>query len=44
MAKPMRRIDARSLRGLAHPLRLRIIEALELDGAATSTGLSALLG
>jgi DNA-binding transcriptional ArsR family regulator len=44
MAKPMRRIDARSLRGLAHPLRMRIIEALELDGAATSTGLSARLG
>ncbi|WP_328321786.1 winged helix-turn-helix domain-containing protein [Kribbella sp. NBC_00382] len=44
MDKPMRRIDARSLRGLAHPLRMRIIEALELDGAATSTGLSARLG
>ncbi|MFI5708753.1 helix-turn-helix domain-containing protein [Kribbella sp. NPDC051620] len=44
MEKPMRRIDARSLRGLAHPLRMQIIEALELDGAATSTGLSARLG
>jgi DNA-binding transcriptional ArsR family regulator len=44
MEKPMRRIDARSLRGLAHPLRMRIIEALELDGAATSTGLAGRLG
>ena len=40
----MRRIDARSLRGLAHPLRMQILELLELDGAATSTGLSARLG
>ena len=40
----MRRIDARSLRGLAHPLRMRILEALELDGPATSTTLSARLG
>ncbi|GAA1597642.1 helix-turn-helix domain-containing protein [Kribbella sancticallisti] len=44
MDRPMRRIDARSLRGLAHPLRMRILEALELDGSATSTGLSARLG
>jgi DNA-binding transcriptional ArsR family regulator len=40
----MRRIDARSLRGLAHPLRMNILEALELDGPATSTTLSARLG
>ena len=40
----MRRIDARSLRGLAHPLRMDILEALELDGPATSTTLSARLG
>jgi DNA-binding transcriptional ArsR family regulator len=40
----MRRIDARSLRGLAHPLRMTILEALELDGPATSTTLSARLG
>ncbi|NEA37204.1 winged helix-turn-helix domain-containing protein [Streptomyces sp. SID13031] len=44
MDTPMRRIDARSLRGLAHPLRMRILEALELDGPLTSTGLSARLG
>jgi len=43
MATP-KRIDARSLRGLAHPLRMQILEALELDGPATSTGLSARLG
>lgn len=40
----MRRIDARSLRGLAHPLRMRILEAIELDGAATSSTLAARLG
>ncbi|WP_433167546.1 helix-turn-helix domain-containing protein [Kribbella sp. CA-247076] len=40
----MRRIDARSLRGLAHPLRMDILEAIELDGPATSTTLSARLG
>jgi len=39
----MRRIDARSLRGLAHPLRMQILELLQLDGPATSTGLSARL-
>lgn len=38
-----RRIDARSLRGLAHPLRMQILELLELDGPATSTTLSARL-
>ncbi|WP_427895382.1 helix-turn-helix domain-containing protein [Kribbella sp. GL6] len=40
----MRRIDARSLRGLAHPLRMRILEAIELDGAATSSTLATRLG
>ncbi|WP_089212542.1 winged helix-turn-helix domain-containing protein [Streptosporangium subroseum] len=43
-AKPTRRIDARSLRGLAHPLRVRLLELLQLDGPATSTGLSERLG
>ncbi|MGW7453700.1 helix-turn-helix domain-containing protein [Streptomyces sp. NPDC054787] len=42
--KPVRRLDARSLRGLAHPLRMTILEMLSLDGAATATGLSARLG
>lgn len=41
---PMRRLDARSLRGLAHPLRLRIFEELNLDGPATSTVLAERLG
>jgi DNA-binding transcriptional ArsR family regulator len=39
-----RRIDARSLRGLAHPLRMRIFEMLSLDGPATATRLSERLG
>ncbi|MEU5822644.1 helix-turn-helix domain-containing protein [Streptomyces sp. NPDC047803] len=42
--KPVRRIDARSLRGLAHPLRMNILEMLALDGPYTATGLSARLG
>ncbi|GGR26709.1 winged helix-turn-helix domain-containing protein [Streptomyces netropsis] len=42
--KPTRRIDARSLRGLAHPLRMAILEALSLDGPATATLLSRRLG
>jgi predicted ArsR family transcriptional regulator len=43
-AKPTRTIDARSLRGLAHPLRMKLLELLQLDGPATSTGLSERLG
>jgi DNA-binding transcriptional ArsR family regulator len=39
----VRRIDARSLRALAHPLRVRILELL-LDGPATATTLGELLG
>ncbi|MFH8347845.1 helix-turn-helix domain-containing protein [Streptomyces sp. NPDC018045] len=39
-----RRLDARSLRGLAHPLRMRIFELLTLDGPATSARLSERLG
>lgn len=42
--KPVRRLDARSLRGLAHPLRMSILEVLTLDGPATATGLAARLG
>ncbi|MFG2196234.1 ArsR/SmtB family transcription factor [Streptomyces sp. NPDC048639] len=37
-------MDARSLRGLAHPLRMDILEALTLDGPATSTRLAERLG
>ncbi|WP_326609553.1 helix-turn-helix domain-containing protein [Streptomyces scopuliridis] len=43
-AKPTRRLDARSLRGLAHPLRMSIFEALSLDGPATATLLAERLG
>ncbi|MFC8077897.1 helix-turn-helix domain-containing protein [Streptomyces sp. NPDC057307] len=43
-ARPTRRIDARSLRGLAHPLRMNILELLSLDGPATATGLAERLG
>ncbi|MFD8074322.1 helix-turn-helix domain-containing protein [Streptomyces sp. NPDC059718] len=39
-----RRLDARSLRGLAHPLRMGILEVLNLHGPATATGLSRRLG
>ncbi|WP_327297690.1 MULTISPECIES: winged helix-turn-helix domain-containing protein [unclassified Streptomyces] len=38
--KPVRTIDARSLRALAHPLRVRIMESLRRDGPATSTTLA----
>ncbi|WP_206505341.1 ArsR/SmtB family transcription factor [Streptomyces chrestomyceticus] len=43
-SRPARRLDARSLRGLAHPLRMRIFELLTLDGPATSARLSERLG
>ncbi|WP_448316059.1 helix-turn-helix domain-containing protein [Streptomyces sp. CO7] len=42
--RPVRRLDARSLRGLAHPLRMSILELLTLDGPATGTALAARLG
>ncbi|MFE6868964.1 ArsR/SmtB family transcription factor [Kitasatospora sp. NPDC057692] len=42
--RPMRRLDARSLRGLAHPLRMKIFELLSLDGPATATRLAERLG
>ncbi|GAA4360236.1 helix-turn-helix domain-containing protein [Angustibacter luteus] len=38
------RLDARTLRGLAHPLRVRILGMLRRDGAATATGLAEKLG
>ncbi|MFF1908781.1 ArsR/SmtB family transcription factor [Kitasatospora sp. NPDC058218] len=43
-ARPLRRLDARSLRGLAHPLRMQIFELLNLDGPATATLLAERLG
>src|SRR5262245_387041 len=38
------RIDARRLRGIAHPLRLRILWALRERGPSTATKLARLLG
>ncbi|MEW2550898.1 helix-turn-helix domain-containing protein [Streptomyces zhihengii] len=40
----MRTLDPHSLRGLAHPLRMRLLSALRHDGPATASGLAALLG
>ncbi|MEU2248853.1 winged helix-turn-helix domain-containing protein [Streptomyces sp. NPDC019224] len=37
-------IDARALRGLAHPLRLRLLNALREHGPATASGLAGRLG
>jgi DNA-binding transcriptional ArsR family regulator len=42
--RPVRRLDARSLRALAHPLRMSILDALKSDGPATSTTLAHRLG
>ena len=39
----MLRLDATSLRVLAHPLRARLLSALRIDGAATATELAARL-
>ncbi|GAA4847768.1 helix-turn-helix domain-containing protein [Kitasatospora terrestris] len=41
---PRRQIDARSLRALAHPLRMRILDELRENGPATSAKLSDRLG
>ncbi len=40
----LRQLDARSLRGLAHPLRLRLLERLRHDGPATASRLADRLG
>ncbi|MEU5519669.1 helix-turn-helix domain-containing protein [Streptomyces sp. NPDC047860] len=39
-----RTLDARSLRGLAHPLRIRLLNALRRGGPATASQLAAKLG
>ncbi|MGW3266520.1 ArsR/SmtB family transcription factor [Streptomyces sp. NPDC001056] len=39
-----RRLDARSLRGLAHPLRMQLLDALRLHGPATASQLAERLG
>ena len=36
----VRQLDARSLRGLAHPLRVRILNILRMDGPTTATRLA----
>ncbi|GAA2240768.1 transcriptional regulator [Streptomyces ruber] len=41
---PVRTLDARSLRGLAHPLRMRLLYTLRLNGPATASQLAAKLG
>ncbi len=38
------RLDARMLRALAHPLRMRMLELLQADGPATATGLGKRVG
>lgn len=38
------RLDARTLRGLAHPMRVRLLMSLREDGPATATGLADRLG
>src|SRR6478735_5051261 len=45
MSEPMRRIEgARTMRALAHPLRLRLLELVTLRGPLTATQCSALVG
>jgi DNA-binding transcriptional ArsR family regulator len=39
-----KRLDARTLRGLAHPLRTQILGLLRTEGPATATSLAARLG
>ncbi|MFC3577859.1 ArsR/SmtB family transcription factor [Streptomyces yaanensis] len=40
----VRNLDARSLRGLAHPLRMRLLDALRFGGPATASQLADRLG
>lgn len=40
----LHQIDARTLRGLAHPLRIRLLNALREFGPATASGLAERLG
>lgn len=40
----LRRLDARSLRGLAHPLRMQLLNALRRGGPATASQLAERLG
>jgi DNA-binding transcriptional ArsR family regulator len=40
----VKQLDAATMRALAHPLRMRIIGSLRLDGPATASGLAERLG
>ncbi|WP_371678365.1 ArsR/SmtB family transcription factor [Streptomyces sp. NBC_01276] len=40
----VRKLDARSLRGLAHPLRIRLLSSLRRNGPATASQLAEQLG
>ncbi|KAA0931923.1 ArsR/SmtB family transcription factor [Streptomyces apricus] len=40
----VRNLDARSLRGLAHPLRMQLLDALRFGGPATASQLAGQLG
>ncbi|MFD5163797.1 ArsR/SmtB family transcription factor [Streptomyces hawaiiensis] len=42
--RPTHQLDARSLRGLAHPLRMRLLNALRRGGPATASQLAETLG
>ncbi|MFW7414022.1 ArsR/SmtB family transcription factor [Demequina sp. SO4-18] len=44
MSTPQRRIDAAALKGLAHPLRVDILDSLTMAGPATATRLAERLG
>jgi len=43
-ALPVRRLSASNLRGLAHPLRMQLLDALRLDGPSNSTRLAERVG
>jgi DNA-binding transcriptional ArsR family regulator len=43
-ARKVRRLDPRSLRGIAHPLRMRLLTVLRQDGPATASRLAEKLG
>ncbi|MFV2144721.1 helix-turn-helix domain-containing protein [Isoptericola sp. G70] len=43
-ARRPEKLDATRLRGLSHPLRVRILDLLQVHGALTATGLAELLG
>ena len=44
MERKTTELDARMLRALAHPLRMRLLELLRVDGPATASGLGKRLG